>query len=97
MNVMNWPSLFPDLAPIEHQWDELGRRVYGRDLQPANVQELERALLHKWQRILQNVIARLIHSMRRRFSHACPYSLFRILAHASALSFVVLKVRDINR
>ena len=73
VTLMDWPSLSPDLAPIEHPWDELGRRVYARDPQPTNVQELERALLHEWQRIPQNVITRLIHSMHRR-CNACIQS-----------------------
>ncbi|MEW8547198.1 MAG: transposase [Candidatus Thiodiazotropha sp.] len=73
VNVMDWPSLSPDLAPIEHLWDELGRRVYARDPQPANPQQLERALLQEWQRIPQNVIRRLVLSMRRR-CNACIQS-----------------------
>ena len=71
-NVMDWSSLSVDLAPSEHLWDELDGRVYIRDPQQLadNFQELERALFHEWQRIPQNVITRLIHSMRRR-CNAC--------------------------
>ena len=28
VNVLPWPAFLPDLSPIEHLWDQLGRRVY---------------------------------------------------------------------
>ena len=30
VNVMEWPSMSPDLSPIEHIWDKLDRRVHAR-------------------------------------------------------------------
>lgn len=30
VTVMNWPALSPDMAPIEHLWDEIGRRIKRR-------------------------------------------------------------------
>ncbi|GFV95735.1 transposable element Tcb2 transposase [Trichonephila clavipes] len=53
----------PDMNPIEHVWDALGRRVAGRQPPPQTLQELERALLEEWDRIPQLVINSLIHSM----------------------------------
>ena len=32
--VMAWPSMFPDLSPIEHVWDEMDRRLRQRPNQP---------------------------------------------------------------
>ncbi|GFV12651.1 transposable element Tcb2 transposase [Trichonephila clavipes] len=44
---MEWPACSPDMNPIEHVWDTLGRRVAGRQPPPQTLQELERALLWK--------------------------------------------------
>ena len=66
VNVMPWPSVSPDLNPIEHLWDELGRRVRARPVQPQNLQQLEVALNQEWARIPQNVVRRYVHSMQSR-------------------------------
>ncbi|GFT60433.1 colorectal mutant cancer protein [Trichonephila clavipes] len=64
---MDWPAYSPDLNPIEHVWDMLGRR----QLQPVNPShlspELRRALLDEWCNIPQDQIDNLILSMPRRF------------------------------
>ncbi|GFW18858.1 transposable element Tcb2 transposase [Trichonephila clavipes] len=60
---MEWPACSPDMNPIEHIWDALGRRVAGRQPLPKTLQELERALLEEWYRIPQLVINSLIDSM----------------------------------
>ncbi|GFX72571.1 transposable element Tcb2 transposase [Trichonephila clavipes] len=60
---MEWPACSPDMNPIEHIWDALGRRVAGRQPPPQTLQELERALLEEWDRIPQLVINILIDSM----------------------------------
>ncbi|GFU80463.1 transposable element Tcb2 transposase [Trichonephila clavipes] len=60
---MEWPACFPDMDPIEHVWDALGRRVAGRQSPPQTLQELERALLEEWDRIPQLVINSQIDSM----------------------------------
>ncbi|GFV64684.1 transposable element Tcb2 transposase [Trichonephila clavipes] len=65
---MEWPACSPDMNPIEHVWDALGRRVPGRQPSPQTLQELERALLEQWDRIPQLVINSLIDSMPQRCS-----------------------------
>ncbi|GFT26841.1 transposable element Tcb2 transposase [Trichonephila clavipes] len=65
---MEWPACSPDMNPIEHVWNALGRRVAGRQPPPQTLQELERALLEKWDRIPQLVINSLIESMPQRCS-----------------------------
>lgn len=68
--LMPWPALSPDLAPIEHAWDELGRRVSLRQAPPTTLLELRQALTDEWNRLPQHVFQTLVNSMRRR-CNAC--------------------------
>ena len=70
INTIAWPSLSPDLAPIEHEWDKLGHRVYQHKLAPRNENELRQALLQEWQLIPQRRITNIINTMRQR-CNAC--------------------------
>ncbi|GFS50832.1 transposable element Tcb2 transposase [Trichonephila clavipes] len=65
---MEWPACSPDMNPIEHVWDALGRRVSGRQPHPQTLQELEKALLEEWDRIPQLMINSIIDSMPQRCS-----------------------------
>lgn len=64
VNVLPWPALSPDLNPIEHIWDALGRRVRSRH-DVNNLDELRNALQVEWN-IPADVIQRYVNSMRRR-------------------------------
>ena len=64
VNVLQWPARSPDLCPIEHLWDHLGRQV--RECHDVNnTHDLERALQVEWARIPLQVIRKLTCSMRR--------------------------------
>ncbi|GFX18663.1 transposable element Tcb2 transposase [Trichonephila clavipes] len=63
---IEWPACFPDMNPIDHVWDALGRRVAGRRPAPQTLQEMERALLEVWDRISQLVINSLIDPIPQR-------------------------------
>lgn len=66
VNVLPWPAFSPDLSPIEHLWDIMERRVRSRDPHPQTLPALRMALQEAWDGIPQEVIARLVASMRRR-------------------------------
>ncbi|GFU40507.1 transposable element Tcb2 transposase [Trichonephila clavipes] len=66
--LMEWPACSPDMNPIEHVWDALGRRDAGRQPPQQTLQELELALLEEWDRIPQLVINSLFDSMPQRCS-----------------------------
>ena len=66
VDVLPWPSRSPDLSPIEHLWDCLGRRIRKRANPPTNLRQLKKALQEEWTNIPNDVIRRLTMSMRRR-------------------------------
>ncbi|GFU52998.1 transposable element Tcb2 transposase [Trichonephila clavipes] len=60
---MDWPARSPDLNPIEHVWDFLGRRLAARTLPPVTIRELRLALQYEWAAMPQQLIDTLILSM----------------------------------
>ncbi|GFV83975.1 transposable element Tcb2 transposase [Trichonephila clavipes] len=63
---MDWPARSPDLNPIEHVWDFLGRRLAARTLPPVTIRELRLVLQDEWTAMPQQLIDTLILSMGRR-------------------------------
>ncbi|GFW61885.1 transposable element Tcb2 transposase [Trichonephila clavipes] len=63
---MDWPARSPDLNPIEHLWDFLGRRLAARTLPLVMIRELRLALEDEWAAMPQQLIDTLILSMGRR-------------------------------
>ena len=66
VNVMGWPACSPDLNPIEHVWDQLGKAVRARITPQHTLMHLRRFLQDEWDRLPQHNIRVLINSMRRR-------------------------------
>ena len=65
VNVMQWPAISPDMNPIEHIWDVLGRNVRSRHA-PQNIEELINALIIEWDNLPNRLVQRYVNSMRRR-------------------------------
>ncbi|GFT48229.1 transposable element Tcb1 transposase [Trichonephila clavipes] len=63
---VDWPAYSPDLNPIDHVWDMLGRRIAALQPSPTCLPKLRRALLDEWYNIPQDRIDNLILSMPRR-------------------------------
>ncbi|GFV05907.1 transposable element Tc3 transposase [Trichonephila clavipes] len=63
---MSWPANSPDLNPIEHVWDMIGRQIADLSHPPSSVTELKRALQEAWNRLSPQFIHHLIASMVNR-------------------------------
>jgi len=64
VQALPWPANSPDLNPIEHAWDILGRRVQMQH--PSTLDQLFEALREEWHQIPQQQLDRLIASMPHR-------------------------------
>ncbi|EFN78924.1 Transposable element Tc3 transposase, partial [Harpegnathos saltator] len=63
INRLDWPANSPDLNPIEHLWDNLGRKVRNHVPAPQSLRELRIILENEWNTITQDETKRLIRSM----------------------------------
>ncbi|GBO43338.1 hypothetical protein AVEN_58363-1 [Araneus ventricosus] len=62
---MAWPAKSPDLNPIAHVWDILGRWIAGHRVHPGTLHDLQHALLQEWELLPQQGINDSIASMPR--------------------------------
>ncbi|UYV83093.1 SETMAR [Cordylochernes scorpioides] len=69
VQMLPWPPFSPDLSPIEHVWDIIGRRLHALP-QPRSEDELWQMVEREWRAIPQDAIRTLIDSLPRRVS-AC--------------------------
>ncbi|GFT82104.1 transposable element Tc3 transposase [Trichonephila clavipes] len=57
---MDWPAYSPDLNPIEHLWDALGRRIAALLHHPENTQQLKQMLIEGWTLLPQEMLHQLV-------------------------------------
>ncbi|UYV76784.1 hypothetical protein LAZ67_14002012 [Cordylochernes scorpioides] len=69
VQMLPWPPYSPDLSPIEHVWDIIGRRLHALP-QPRSEDELWQMVEREWRAIPQDAIRTLIGSLPRRVA-AC--------------------------
>ncbi|UYV75297.1 Transposase [Cordylochernes scorpioides] len=69
VQMLPWPPYSPDLSPIEHVWDIIGRRLHALP-QPRSEAELWQMVEREWRAIPQDAIRTLIDSLPRRVA-AC--------------------------
>ncbi|GFY08927.1 transposable element Tcb1 transposase [Trichonephila clavipes] len=62
VTTLPWLAQSPDLSPVEHIWDHLGRRVE----HPTSLYELDTRLQQIWNEMSQDIIQNLYASMPDR-------------------------------
>ncbi len=67
VKVIQWPSMSPDLNPIEHLWGILKRQVEHHS--PSSIQSLKEVILEEWKKIDLAKCRQLVHSMPRRLGN----------------------------
>lgn len=66
VSILDWPSVSPDLNPIENVWSLLARAVYKDGKQFMSVDELKKAIKREWRRLPQETLSSLVSSMNGR-------------------------------
>ncbi|UYV83897.1 hypothetical protein LAZ67_X000552 [Cordylochernes scorpioides] len=69
IHMFPWPAYSPNLSPIEHVWNIIGRRLHALP-QPRSEDELWQMVEREWRAIPQEAIHNLIDSPSRRVA-AC--------------------------
>lgn len=71
VDLLPWPSRSPDLSPIEHVWDVIGRRLGHLHPPPLTLPDIRMRIQEAWDAIPQADIDNLISSMPRRVAECC--------------------------
>lgn len=61
-----WPSMSPDLNPIEHIWDAMARNINSRTHPAESLQQLSAWIQEEWYGLPQEFIDGLVLSLPRR-------------------------------
>ncbi len=65
VKVMDWPSISPDLNPIEHLWDILKRKVEEREV--SNIHQFHDIVMEEWKRTPVATCEAVVNSMPKSF------------------------------
>ena len=64
VQTISWPAMSPDMNPIEHVWDFIGRKINERNPKCQNIDELRTAILQEWQQFPKNGLGVLCEAWR---------------------------------
>jgi len=64
IRVLPWVAQSPDLNPIEHMWDHLGKVV--DEMRPTSLPDLKEKRFAAWESIQPELVKKLVDSMPAR-------------------------------
>ncbi|KAG2209070.1 hypothetical protein INT46_003645 [Mucor plumbeus] len=64
--ILDWPSQIPDLNPIEHDWNQLKRRLNAYPARATTIAELEDKIHQEWYKFTKEDCLKYIDSMPNR-------------------------------
>ena len=64
IQLLNHPSISPDLNPIEKYWRAMKQSLHRRKIQPTNEEEIANAMIEEWDALDQEWINELIAEQR---------------------------------
>ncbi|GBO20096.1 hypothetical protein AVEN_178686-1 [Araneus ventricosus] len=70
VDILPWPARSPDLSPIEHVWDTIGRQLQRHPQSALTIPVLTDQVQQAWNSIPQTDIRHLYDKMHARL-HAC--------------------------
>ena len=62
---MDWPSMGPDMNPIEHIWVQMSFWIRDKEYPPCNLAELRQAVRQAWRAVRPRRVRTLVESMPR--------------------------------
>ncbi|CAH1953450.1 unnamed protein product [Acanthoscelides obtectus] len=77
VTLLPWSPRSPDLSPIEHVWDMMGRRLLNLQGPPQTLEALREEVVVAWNEIPQEDIDHLIRSMLRRVGECVAHQVIR--------------------
>ena len=86
---MKWPSVSPDLNPIENLWDFIDNEL--RKMKPTNVKELEQMIQTIWDRITCFQCKVLVDSMPRRIDRCIKCGVVHLVNTKLTISKLFIK------
>ncbi|PSN35629.1 Transposable element Tc1 transposase [Blattella germanica] len=81
VSLLPWPARSPDMSPIEHVWDMVGRRLIRQGPPAATLDDLWTRIQTVWRDIPQEAIQDLFDSMPRRIETLIAAHILKFHAH----------------